>query len=60
MAKLSKEHLHKPVALLIDGKVISAPIISSELTNSCIIAGNFKKVEAERIAKLLSSGKKSP
>jgi len=60
MTKLSKEHLHKPLAILIDGKVISAPIISSELSNSCVIAGYLKKEEAERIAKLLCPGKKSP
>ncbi|MFT3879559.1 MAG: hypothetical protein QM703_07860 [Gemmatales bacterium] len=58
MTALSKEHLHKPLAILIDGKVVSAPVIASELSNGCVIAGNFKKEEAERIAKQLSAQRK--
>ena len=50
-AKLSEEHQDKPVAIVVDGKVITAPIIRSKLSEKAQFTGKFTKAEAERIAK---------
>jgi preprotein translocase subunit SecD len=49
-AKLSKEHQGKPLAILVDGKVVMAPILKSELGEKIMITGNFTKAEAEKLA----------
>ncbi len=45
------EHIGKPVAILIDGEVIMAPVLRSPIDTSAEITGNFTKAEAERIVK---------
>jgi hypothetical protein len=42
-------HLGRPVALLIDGQVVTAPIVRSAISDSAVISGNYTRVEAERI-----------
>lgn len=54
MAVLSKGHHGKPVAILIDGNVVSAPVIRGSLSDQAIIAGTFTKAEAERLAEDLN------
>jgi len=54
LAKLTEEHLNKPLAILVDGSVIAAPIIRSKLTDRAVISGKFKRAELERIAKSLN------
>jgi preprotein translocase subunit SecD len=49
MAKLSEGHQGKPLAILVDGKVISAPIVRATFRNQAIITGLSSKEEAERI-----------
>src|SRR5262249_23300652 len=52
MAKLMGEHQGKLLAILLDGKVIAAPIVRDPVTgNKAMISGHFTKAEAERIAK---------
>jgi beta-lactamase regulating signal transducer with metallopeptidase domain len=51
MAKLTEENLGKPMVIMIDGKVISAPKIMSKISTKAQISGNFSKEEAERIAR---------
>ncbi len=51
MAKLTEENLGKPMVIMIDGKVISAPKIMSKISAKAQISGNFSKEEAERIAR---------
>lgn len=51
--KLSKEHKGKPIAILIDGKVVAAPAVKSTLEQKVLITGAFTKAEAERIVKSL-------
>ena len=50
MARMSSEHLQKPLAVLIDGKVICAPTVRSKIQKTFQITGDFGKAEAERIA----------
>jgi hypothetical protein len=50
MAKVTKEHHNKPLAYLIDGKVIAALTVQSEISKFAYITGKFTKAEAEKIA----------
>jgi preprotein translocase subunit SecD len=45
------EHIGKPVAILLDGQVIMAPVLRSPIDTSAEITGNFTKADAERIVK---------
>jgi preprotein translocase subunit SecD len=52
IAKLTEEHQGKPLALMVDGKVISAPFVQDPISGDhAVLSGNFTKEEAERIAK---------
>jgi preprotein translocase subunit SecD len=55
MAKLTKEHNNKPLAILVGGKVIAAPIVRAEISKFAVITGSFTKEEAEKIAKSIKS-----
>ncbi len=43
-------HLGKPMAIVVDGRVISAPTIQSQISRRARIHGNFSDEEAARIA----------
>ena len=43
-------HVDRPLAILIDGKVVMAPVVRSPISDSAMITGNFTRSEAERIA----------
>lgn len=45
------QHIGKPVAIIIDGEVIMAPVVWAPIDTSAEITGNFTKAEAERIVK---------
>ncbi len=50
-------NIGSPFAIVLDGKVISAPVIQSHIAGgSGIITGNFTVEEANRLAVLLSAG----
>ena len=50
-------NIGSPFAIVLDGKVISAPVIQSHIAGgSGIITGNFSVEEANRLAVLLSAG----
>jgi len=49
MIEFTKRHLGKKLAILVDGKVISAPTMQSPISSMAVITGNFSKEEAERI-----------
>jgi preprotein translocase subunit SecD len=51
LARLTKAHQGKPLAILVDGKVVAAPVVRDEFTGNARISGNFSKEKAERIAK---------
>jgi preprotein translocase subunit SecD len=51
------QNIGAPFAIVLDGKVISAPVIQSHIPGgSGIITGNFTVEEANRLAVLLSAG----
>ena len=50
MRQATAEHIGRPVAILIDGTVVMAPIVRSPIGDSAVISGQFTREEAERIA----------
>jgi TonB family protein len=50
LAESTKIHLGRPVAILLNGRVIAAPVVRSMIRDSAVISGDFSKDEAERIA----------
>ncbi|HWN99014.1 MAG TPA: alpha/beta hydrolase fold domain-containing protein [Blastocatellia bacterium] len=55
VANATAQHIGKPMAILFDGKVVSAPIVWERLSDRAQISGSFKKEEAERIANGINS-----
>jgi preprotein translocase subunit SecD len=52
LARLSEGHMGKPLAILVDGKVIAAPIVRAKITgDKAMITGEFTKEEVNRIAR---------
>ena len=57
MAQATERHFAKRLAILVDGKVISAPSINSRFSDEAVIVGGllgFTKEEAQRIASALN------
>jgi preprotein translocase subunit SecD len=52
--KLTKRMAGKRLAILLDGKVVSAPIIEAELSETAILSG-LKKEDALKLAKALDA-----
>jgi preprotein translocase subunit SecD len=50
MRQATTAHLGRPMAILLDGKVVMTPVVRSPITDSAMITGNFTRAEAERIA----------
>ncbi len=56
-AEITKRNIGKPVAILLDGVVISAPRVSNEIVGGkAQITGNFTVPEARDLAKRLKTG----
>jgi len=53
MAKLSEDHADKPLALVVDGKVLAAPVIRARLGSSVRISGRFTAEDAAKLVKAL-------
>lgn len=49
-------HLGQPLAIVLDGEVLSIPVIQSPLRSSGVISGNFTEEEARALALKLNSG----
>jgi len=50
-ARATEQHLMKPIAILVDGKLISAPIVRDRISGGrAVISGKFTEQEAKRIA----------
>ena len=56
-ATITRNNVGKPFAIILDGEVISAPVINSPITGgSGVITGNFDSKEATELATLLRAG----
>lgn len=49
ISRATASHLGKPLAGLIDGAVVKAPVLKGPITTSAVISGDFTRAEAERI-----------
>jgi TonB family protein len=50
LAEATRIHLGRPVAILLDGRLISAPTLRSTIRGSAVLTGDFTRAQAERIA----------
>jgi len=56
-AEITKLNLGKIVAIVLDGEVISTPVVQSEITDgNAVISGKFTPIEAKLLATRLNSG----
>ncbi len=56
-SRITTEHTNEPFAIVLDGKVLSAPVIREPITGgSGQISGNFTVDETSTLAALLRSG----
>lgn len=56
-ADLTKSNIGKTVAIYLDGNVISAPVVQTEITDGeAVITGNFGVEEAKNLAQRLNEG----
>jgi hypothetical protein len=49
MRQATASHLGRPMAVLIDGNLVMAPVVMAPVSKSAVITGKFTKAEAERI-----------
>jgi hypothetical protein len=49
MGAATGSHIGKPVAILLDGQVVMAPVVRTPIRASAVVIGNFTKAQAERI-----------
>jgi hypothetical protein len=51
MGAATANHIGKPIAILLDGQVVMAPVLRTLISASARISGNFTRTQAERIVK---------
>jgi len=55
-ARMTRENVERNVAIVLDGKVVAAPMVRSEITmGKCMISGDFNKTEASEMKALLEN-----
>jgi hypothetical protein len=54
MRRATANHVGRPLAILIDGDVVLAPVLRSPIGESAVISGDYTRAEAERIANGIS------
>ncbi len=57
MARATASHLNKPVAILINGRVVAAPKVRAQISDQAVISGDFDRSQADAIAQGLSRKK---
>lgn len=55
-ANFTGNRVGQPLAIVLDGEVLSAPVINSQLSTGGIITGDFTQEEAQQLALQLRSG----
>jgi hypothetical protein len=49
MRQATAGHVGRPVAIIIDGEVVTAPVLRGPISTSAVIGGSYTQAEAERI-----------
>ncbi len=55
-AKITGDHVGEHLAILLDDKVQSAPVINTQIRGNAVIEGNFTFQEAEYLSNILKAG----
>lgn len=55
-AKITGDHIGEHLAILLDDKIQSAPVINTQIRGSAIIEGNFNFEEAKYLSNILNAG----
>ena len=55
-AQITGDHIGEHLAILLDGKVQSAPVIQDQIVGNAIIQGNFTYEEASYLSNILKAG----
>ncbi|MDA1049938.1 MAG: TIGR03067 domain-containing protein [Planctomycetota bacterium] len=50
---LTKAHLNQHLAIVVDGQIISTPIVYGEFGRDIAISGNFNRAQADKLAKAI-------
>ena len=50
MERATAKHNGRPLALILDGRVVAAPIVRGPIGRSAVLEGNYSEAEARRIA----------
>ncbi len=53
MAAATRAHIGRPVAIVLDGVVLAAPVVRSPIGDSAVLTGDFTRAQAEAIANRL-------
>ena len=56
MARLTGPHEKEPMAIVLDGKVYSAPTLQSQISNNGIITGSFSQNDIAYLTRVLDAG----
>ena len=56
MRQATEAHIGKPLAILLDGQVIMAPVVRSSVGGSAMLTGHYTRPEAQRIADRIIKG----
>ena len=54
MRQATANHVGRPMAILIDGVVVMAPVLRARISTSAVISGDLTQAEAERIVNGIS------
>jgi len=52
----TRAHLGKALAIVLDGKVLSVPVIQAEISTQAVVTGNFTEQETKQLAAQLAGG----
>lgn len=50
LAESTRIHMGRPVAIVLNGRVVAAPVVRSMIRDGAVISGSFTREEADRIA----------
>ncbi len=60
MGPLTMENQGQPLAIILDGVILSSPVIREPFSTSCLITGNFTQAEALALASALENPLQNP
>jgi hypothetical protein len=50
MRQATSAHVGRPLAILIDGSVVAAPVVRAPISDQALVSGDYTRADAERIA----------